>query len=87
METSEIERVGFSMEEIDRQLDAIKTGTVGFMILIPSEEIPIKGDGCVCSFVQICREEYLKDFHFEVSITKAGQRSGSVIYGKDRVST
>ncbi len=86
MEVDEAEQVNPSMGEIERQLDAIKAGDAEFMILTPSEPIPTKDDGYVCSFAQVCWDDDSAQFHFEVNIAHVGQESSSVIYGKDGVS-
>lgn len=77
---------GFTMKDATHQLDAIKQGTVEFVIFMPSEPIRVRETRDVCSFVQICQDEEQGYFLVEVSIDNTIKGSDHVIYGKDRQS-
>lgn len=82
IETDNNKQNGFTMNDVKRQLEAIKQGAVEFVIFTPLESIKVK-EGYICSFVQLCQGEEAAYFHVEVSIANAIKSSDYVIYGID----
>ena len=70
------------MNEVEQNLYAIEDQEQDFVVISPSNAIPI--DNKMYNFVQVCSDQDTDLLHIELSVTNDGEQ-GAIIYGKNEL--
>ncbi len=73
---------GITLNEVEQNLYAIEDQEQDFVVISPSNAIPI--DYKMYNFVQVCSDQDTDLLHLELSVTNNGEQ-GAIIYGKNEL--
>ena len=73
---------GITLNEVEQNLYAIEDQEQDFVVISPSNAIPI--DNKMYNFVQVCSDQDTDLLHIEISVTNDGEQ-GAIIYGKNEL--
>ena len=73
---------GITLNEVEQNLYAIEDQEQDFVVISPSNAIPI--DYKMYNFVQVCSDQDTDLLHIELSVTNDGEQ-GAIIYGKNEL--
>lgn len=73
---------GITLNEVEQNLYAIEAQEQNFVVISPSNAIPI--DNKMYNFVQVCSDQDTDLLHIEISVTNDGEQ-GAIIYGKNEL--
>ena len=71
-----------TLNEVEQNLYAIEDQEQDFVVISPSNAIPI--DYKMYNFVQVCSDQDTDLLHIEISVTNDGEQ-GAIIYGKNEL--